>query len=266
MRTRCDGGIWRNAPAARHVQVCSAASSALEALLAHAEPGQCLPLLQREMQAAEQPDSADVAHGLQVGLLCAMSCGQDACSNPTLRGNPASGSGSYIARTFHNVFRLADYCMRNCYGRLQIYVCASPMLQATVKGVRLVLSRASDDDVAAALGEGSLLQSLFVAFGHAVADVRKAVTFCLVDLRLVGHVLLGASDSFGVCLHSVRHISLVNCPTQEASELANFSCSRHCFMVSQRFGEEALRPYLTPLSPSQAKLIAIYVQRARVWC
>ena len=58
--------------------------------------------------------------------------------------------------------------------------------------MRLVLSRASDKDVAAALSEGSLLQSLFVAFGHAVADVRKAVTFCLVDLRLVGRVLLGA--------------------------------------------------------------------------
>ena len=35
-------------------------------------------------------------------------------------------------------------------------------------------------------------------------------------------------------------------------------------MVAQRFGEEALRPYLAPLTPSQAKLVAIYVQRARV--
>ena len=35
-------------------------------------------------------------------------------------------------------------------------------------------------------------------------------------------------------------------------------------VATQRFGEEALRPYLAPLTPSQAKLIAIYVQRARV--
>ncbi len=68
-----------------------------------------------------------------------------------------------------------------------IYSDVLPLAQAAIKGVRLVLSRASDEDVAAALSEGSLLQSLFVAFGHSVADVRKAVTFCLVDLRLVGH-------------------------------------------------------------------------------
>ena len=64
------------------------------------------------------------------------------------------------------------------------------MMQAAIKGVRKVIARASDEEVAAALSEGSLLRSLFVAFGHEVADVRKAVTFCLVDLRLVRPAVL----------------------------------------------------------------------------
>ncbi len=65
------------------------------------------------------------------------------------------------------------------------FLCGLMMLQAAIKGVRKVIARASDEEVATALSEGSLLRSLFVAFGHEVADVRKAVTFCLVDLRLV---------------------------------------------------------------------------------
>ena len=64
------------------------------------------------------------------------------------------------------------------------------VLQAAIKGVRKVTARASDEEVAAALSEGSLLRSLFVAFGHEVADVRKAVTFCLVDLRLVRSAMI----------------------------------------------------------------------------
>lgn len=48
-----------------------------------------------------------------------------------------------------------------------------------------MLALTGDRDVAAALSSGPLLRSLVAAFGHDTADVRKAVTFCLVDLRLV---------------------------------------------------------------------------------
>ena len=82
-----------------------------------------------------------------------------------------------------------------------------PLPQAAIKGARLVLSRASDEVVAAALSEGSLLQSLFVAFGHSVADVRKAVTFCLVDLRLVGHVLLSGPTGFSASLPRIPFVT-----------------------------------------------------------
>ena len=70
------------------------------------------------------------------------------------------------------------------------FPCRFMMLQAAIKGVRKVIARASDEEVAAALSEGRLLRSLFIAFGHEVADVRKAVTFCLVDLRLVRSAFL----------------------------------------------------------------------------
>ncbi len=78
--------------------MCSAASSALEAVLAHAEPGQCLPLLQREMQAGEQLDNADAAHALQACLPCIMTCIQDACSHPSglsIRVTTRSGAWMY---------------------------------------------------------------------------------------------------------------------------------------------------------------------------
>ena len=40
-------------------------------------------------------------------------------------------------------------------------------------------------EVLQALEGTRLLAALLGAFGHEAADVRKAVTFCLVDLRLV---------------------------------------------------------------------------------
>ena len=83
--------------AARHVQVCSAATSALEAVLAHAEPGQCLPLLQREMQTDQQPDNADAAKALQVCLLCIMTSSLDARDQPLLGLSLRAGN---LARTF----------------------------------------------------------------------------------------------------------------------------------------------------------------------
>ena len=52
-----------------------AASSALEAVLAHAEPRQCLPLLQRLIQADQQPDGAEAANALQVCLPCIVMLG-----------------------------------------------------------------------------------------------------------------------------------------------------------------------------------------------
>ena len=54
---------------ARCIQVSTAASSALEAVLGHAEPEQCLPLLQHAMQVEQQqPDRPGEAKSLQVKL------------------------------------------------------------------------------------------------------------------------------------------------------------------------------------------------------
>ncbi len=89
--------------------------------------------------------------------------------------------------------------------------------QAAIKGVRKVIARASDEEVAAALSEGSLLRSLFVAFGHEVADVRKANTFCLVDLRLVRSAFL----------NPVRRL------TSAASDMNCFCCQASVASVAQ---------------------------------
>ena len=51
------------------MQVCTAANSALEGVLDHAEPGQCLPLLQHALQEdLQRPDSLGEARTLQVSM------------------------------------------------------------------------------------------------------------------------------------------------------------------------------------------------------
>jgi len=51
------------------MQVCTAASNALEGVLDHAGPGQCLPLLQSALQAdLQRPDRPGDARSLQVSV------------------------------------------------------------------------------------------------------------------------------------------------------------------------------------------------------
>ena len=114
------------------------------------------------------------------------------------------------------------------------------MAQAAIKGVRKVIARASDEDVAATLSEGALLQSLFLAFGHDVADVRKAVTFCLVDLRLVRSAMRAPSEAKHQ-RHKNRHPSLLELVCRRRPMIVHWTfCNRKPATTARGVGNRSV--------------------------
>lgn len=70
-------------------------------------------------------------------------------------------------------------CIRQRYSALVLSFGVCVCVQASVKNIGRVVQRMSSADLLPELQSRDLLPGLFEAFDHSSADVRKAVTMCL---------------------------------------------------------------------------------------
>lgn len=133
--------------------------------------------------------------------------------------------------------------------------------------------------LAAAAGHGgTLLPPLFAAFRHPTPDVRKATVMALVELTLVRKPISAAcSLTHFNCAKALTQDVVTGCfpgrPPAVACKAVLVSPAlvgaaealgsvKPCWVLLQKLGDGA-EPLLRPLAPAEAKLVAIYVQRAR---
>lgn len=88
----------------------------------------------------------------------------------------------------------------------QVYKPRSGMIQASVKNIGRVVQRMPSAELLPELQSPDLLPGLFEAFDHHSADVRKAVTMCLMYMWQVG--CLCATKS--VCVHVSRRVDCLS--------------------------------------------------------
>ena len=101
------------------------------------------------------------------------------------------------------------HCYASCIVTLAGFSCSLHLMQASVKNIGRAVQRMSSTDLLTELQRPDLLPGLFEAFDHQSADVRKAVTMCLMHMWQV--CLRAVSDAASPAGVQLLVQQLANC-------------------------------------------------------